>query len=159
LGGPVLGLVVWALPARGGLPYRGATSRITAAEAHAANTQFGWVIAGVGVALVVVRLAYGWIEVRPEGLRTSRWVRGRRLAWSDITGIEVTGSSITRWPAWLTRWSRTPVPSYQTVHVSTRRGRRRLPVPYTPWVVDSDFDADVVVLRRAWTAATRGDRS
>jgi len=54
----------------------------------------GWQFPAGAAALMTViaayffRVANGWVCIDPAGLRTSRWVRGRRFRWDEIDSLE-----------------------------------------------------------------------
>jgi hypothetical protein len=47
-----------------------------------------WALLLSGIAAYYLRAAFGWVSLEPDGLHTSRLVRGRLHRWSDIAELD-----------------------------------------------------------------------
>jgi hypothetical protein len=99
-----------------------------------------WYIGGFAVLMWVVavyylRVAYGWIELDAEGLRTSRLLRGRLTQWGEIDRVS-------------TRTYYGRIGTVTVIRVHTTAGRTfYLPAPRTTSPGDPEFYKAVLDLR------------
>jgi hypothetical protein len=94
-----------------------------------------------------LRVAFGWVQIGPAGLRTSRLWRGRHLPWQEITGLDTT--------TWYGKGSDLTV-----ARIHLRSGRTYyLPAPRTTTpATAATFDRQFRQLRRHVTGRGAGTR-